>query len=341
MKLLTIAIPVYNTEKYIKRCLDSLLIDEIIDDLEIILVNDGSTDNSIDILNQYQKNYPSSITVIDKPNGGHGSTINAALKIATGKYFKVLDSDDWLDSYNFIDFIKLLKNCDEDVVASSYTEEYTYSGIRVPYDYKKVKNNVSIKFDSLKNKDMAEIYFPMASATYKLEILKKCKLELYENSFYVDMQYNIMPIPFVKTVRYVDKPLYRYFIGRPTQSMSQESLTRNYLHHKKVLTFLVDYYTKYANSASKVQKEYMNFMATSMIYTFFTIVCIQLKNKKLGYKTFKEFDKYLKNTNMELYESSNLYSQIKYSRKLKFINVRFFMNFFMKALNIMRKVRYR
>lgn len=341
MKLLTIAIPVYNTEKYVKRCLDSILINEIIDDLEIILVNDGSTDSSIKILTAYKDIYPNCITVIDKPNGGHGSTINAALKVATGKYFKVVDSDDWLDSYNFIDFIKTLKNCNEDVIASPYTEEYSYSGIHVTYDYKKVKNNVALNFNSLENQDIAEIYFPMASATYKLEILKKCKLELYENMFYVDMQYNIMPIPYIETVKYLDKPLYRYFIGRPTQSMSQENLAKNYLHHKKVVTFLIDYYAKFSTSISPVQKRYMRFLATSMIYTFFTIVCIQIKNKKLAYKTFKEFDTYLKNTSPELYMSSNLYSQIKYSRKLKFINVRFFMNTFMNLINIVSKVRYK
>lgn len=341
MKLLTIAIPVYNTEKYIKRCLDSLLVNGIIDDLEIIAVNDGSKDNSLQILNQYKNDYPNTIIVIDKPNGGHGSTINSALKIATGKYFKVLDSDDWLDSLNLIDFISTLRNCNEDVVVSSYTEEYTYSGIEVVYNYPKVKKNTTLKFNNLKNEDPVEIYFPMASATYKLDVLRECKLELFENSFYVDMQYNIMPIPYIKTVRYLDKPLYRYFIGRPSQSMSQESLTRNYLHHHKVLTFLIDYYNKFSTSSSLVQKEYMKFMTVSMIYTFFTIVCIKVNDKKLAYQTFKKFDACLKNTSQELYETSNIYSELKYSRMLKFINVRFFMNTFMRFLNIVRKVRYR
>ena len=94
-----------------------------------------------------------------------------------------------------------------------------------------------------------------------------------------------MPIPYIETVKYLDKPLYRYFIGRPTQSMSQENLAKNYLHHKKVVTFLIDYYAKFSTSISPVQKRYMRFLATSMIYTFFTIVCIQIKNKKLAYKT--------------------------------------------------------
>ena len=110
MKILSIAIPVYNTEKYIKRCMDSILLKEIIDDIEIILVNDGSKDNSINIMNEYKDSYPQSVVVIDKENGGHGSTINAALTVASGKYFRVLDSDDWFDSIDFITFVKNLKN---------------------------------------------------------------------------------------------------------------------------------------------------------------------------------------------------------------------------------------
>ena len=94
MKSLTILIPVYNTEKYIKRCLDSLLVPEVLDDIEIIVVSDGSKDHSAEIVREYVERYPDTIILIDKENGGHGSTINAGIAAATGKYFRVLDSDD-------------------------------------------------------------------------------------------------------------------------------------------------------------------------------------------------------------------------------------------------------
>lgn len=339
MKILTIAIPVYNTEKYIKRCLDSILLNDVLNDIEVITVNDGSKDNSIELLREYEKKYPETIVVIDKENGGHGSTINAALKIATGKYFKVLDSDDWLDSYNFIDFVNILKDCDEDVIASPHTEEYTYIGDSKLVDYSSMPINTTIKFGEIKEPTVEKFYIPMASSTYKLDVLKKCGLSLYENTFYVDMQYNIMPIPYIKTLRYLDKPLYRYFIGRPTQSMSQENLTRNYLHHKKVVTFVVKYYTDNEKKVSDVQREYMKFISSCMISTFFNIVCVQIKDKKLSYKTFKEFDKFLMETNKELYEYTNMYQDIRNSRKMKFLNVRYSMRFYIFAMKIIRKLR--
>lgn len=106
MKVLTILVPVYNTEKYISRCLDSILLKEILDDIEIITVSDGSKDNSAEIIKKYQKKYPDTVILIEKENGGHGSTINVGIKKATGKYFRVLDSDDWVNSIDFIKFVK-------------------------------------------------------------------------------------------------------------------------------------------------------------------------------------------------------------------------------------------
>ena len=93
MKILSIVVPTYNVEKYLERCIDSLVYDEkVLNDLEILIVNDGSKDNSLQIAKKYEKQYPNTIKVIDKENGGHGSTINAGLKVATGKYFRVIDS---------------------------------------------------------------------------------------------------------------------------------------------------------------------------------------------------------------------------------------------------------
>ena len=109
MKTLSVVVPVYNTENYIKRCLDFMLVDEIIDDLEVILVNDGSKDNSIKIMRDYESRFPESVVVVDKENGGHGSTINAGLKIASGKYFRVIDSDDWVNRCRFCETYNEIK----------------------------------------------------------------------------------------------------------------------------------------------------------------------------------------------------------------------------------------
>lgn len=340
MKILTIIVPVYNTEKYLVRCLESVTPKEVIEDIEILLVNDGSKDGSLHILTEYANKFPASIKVIDKENGGHGSTINAGLKEAQGKYIKVLDSDDWFDTPGFIAFVQKLKQVDEDVIVVPYTEEYTYIPNTILYDHYPIESDTPFEWDDLKEENIEKVYFPMAAATYKTEILRKCGLQLFEKTFYVDMQYNIFPIPYISTVRYLKHPMYRYFIGRPAQSMSQENLTKNFKNHEKVLRFVVDYYSKFCDSVSEVQKSYMQYIASCMCFTFFNTVCIKLKDKRLAYSVITEFDNYLKKTNFELYQFTNAFGYLRYSRKLRFRNV-FFMNLFIKAIDLARKVRTR
>ena len=136
MKALTILIPVYNTEKYIKRCLDSLIVSEIMDDIEILVVNDGGKDHSVEIIQKYVDSYPETVRLIDKENGGHGSTINAGIKEAKGKYFRVLDSDDWFNSTDFVKFVNRLKSEDADLVVCDYRKEHTYNSKSEYFVYK-------------------------------------------------------------------------------------------------------------------------------------------------------------------------------------------------------------
>ncbi len=115
-KLLTVVVPAYNAEKYLKHNLDSLCIDGVLDELEIIVVDDGSTDNTADIIDSYADKYPQTIIPIHKENGGHGSGINTGIKHATGKYFRVIDADDWADAKDLRGLIKFIKdNLDKDI----------------------------------------------------------------------------------------------------------------------------------------------------------------------------------------------------------------------------------
>ena len=109
MKVLTVLVPTYNVEKYLRRCLDSLLLPEVFEEIEVLVVNDGSKDGSADIARAYEKKYPQTVVFVDKENGGHGSTINVGIEKAQGTYFKVLDSDDWVNIGDFIEFVKRLK----------------------------------------------------------------------------------------------------------------------------------------------------------------------------------------------------------------------------------------
>lgn len=124
MKIISIAIPTYNMEQWLNRCLDSVVVPEILDRIEIIVVNDGSRDRSSEIAHSYADKYPNSVVVIDKENGNYGSCVNKALEIATGKYFRILDADDWFDKTGFVDYVNRLESLTVDVVVTHYVKEF-------------------------------------------------------------------------------------------------------------------------------------------------------------------------------------------------------------------------
>lgn len=341
MKLLTIVVPVYNTEKYIKRCLDSLDNKEINDKIEVLIVSDGSKDNSINIAREYEKKYPNTFKIIEKENGGHGSTINKGLEIATGKYFRVIDSDDWVDNYNFIKYIKELEKIDTDLVVTDYSKELIYEGISEKLVYKNLVPSKEYNFDNFDLKLLEGEYFVMATSTYKTEVLRKSNLKLMEKTFYVDMQYNVVPVVNVNTFTYLDLDIYRYFIGRKSQSVNTASFVKNHLNHDKVTKYLVDYYNNLDKNISKIKREYIKIIINYTLFTHYSIYCMYFTKKSEGYKLAKNFDKYLLKTSPELYKVSDV-SFIKIYRKLSFIPVFIVFNKLKEhVIKVMRRLRRR
>lgn len=339
MKILTIAIPVYNTEKYIKRCFDSILLNEIIDDIEVIAVNDGSKDKSLDILNKYKSLYPNTLIVINKENGGHGSTINKALETATGKYFRVLDSDDWFNSKDFIKLINKLKQFDADVVITNYSKEHIYNGYSEQINWQDLKENKIYNFDSINMDILNKEYFVMANSLYKTNVLRESKLKLLEKTFYVDMQYNVIPISCVKTFVYFNLDIYRYFIGRPDQSMNLKNFVKNRSNHEKVLKSLIEYYNTNITKLSSNKKDYISQILFYMLTTHYYIYCVYPeKGSKEMKKEIKEFDNYLKEKNADLYIMMNKIGHIRYNRRTKFLFVKIQPQFFSKSINAIGKL---
>lgn len=320
MKVLTVIVPVYNTEKYIKRCLDSLDNKEINDKLEVLIVSDGSKDNAINIAREYEERLPDTFKIIEKENGGHGSTINKGLELATGKYFRVLDSDDWVDNVDFVKFVQKLEKLDTDLVVTDYSKEFVYVGVTEKIVYKNLENNKKYDFDKFDLNILNGEYFVMATSTYKTEVLRKSNLKLMEKTFYVDMQYNVVPIVNVNNFVYLDLDIYRYFIGRKEQSVNTSSFVKNHLNHEKVVKFLIDYYSNLDKNISVNKINYIKMIIKYILFTHYSIYSLYFDKKKEGYKYIKEFDKYLFEKSRELYEVSNI-SYIKKYRKLKFIPV--------------------
>lgn len=234
-KRLSICLPSYNMEIYLERCMKSLLIPEIVDKLELIIVNDGSKDRTLEISNAYKSHFPDSIIVIDKPNGHYGSCINAALKVATGKYFRILDPDDWFESNNFRNLVYALEDRNEEAIFTRFTLQNERLGKVIE------QNDTGIVYD--KTLDLDEYIIPksclaMHNFTYRLDFLKKINYKQTEGICYTDTEYVYFPLCTAKTLYCFDFSLYQYYIGRNEQSMSVKSIINNYAHFEKVLNSL-------------------------------------------------------------------------------------------------------
>ena len=244
MKLLSIAIPCYNSAAYMENCIRSLLPGG--NEVEILIVDDGSTkDNTAQIADEYERRYPGICRAIHQENGGHGAAVNAGLKNATGIFFKVVDSDDWVngDAYRkVLDTLRqfVLGQDTLDMLITNFV--YEKQGAK----HKKVMNynlalpkNEPFTWDDVKV-FMAGQYILMHSVIYRTELLRKCGLELPEHTFYVDNIFVYQPLPHVRTMYYLDVNFYRYFIGRSDQSVNEQVMIGRIDQQIRVTKLMLD-----------------------------------------------------------------------------------------------------
>ena len=318
MKLLTVVIPVYNTARYLPRCLRSVLVPEALDRLELILINDGSTDSSGSILLKAARRYPGTVRVIDKENGGHGSAVNAGLRAATGRFFRVLDSDDWFDTPAFLRYLDALSSCDEDLIVTPYTQEYSWTKPRVCVRYAALSGKRSYALDEL---DLAGPvpYVSLAAATWKTELLRRCGLQLSEHCSYVDMQYILFPIPLVQRVRLINESVYRYFIGRTGQSMDPAQFLKNIPQHEQVLRSLIDFYAAQRPTLNAAARDYIERVISLMTYTHLELLCRRMPGRLAAFRRCRDFDAFLRQTAPEIYRRTDTNTEPRIYRRLGYL----------------------
>ena len=235
-KILTITIPSYNTEQYIRDIIPTYIDNRILEDIEILIVNDGSKDNTEEIANQFEAMFPESIKVINKENGGHGSTINTGIQYATGKYFKVIDGDDWVDTEQFVNFVLRLKECEADVVICPFVIVNDSTGEKTIRSIKNIEENKTLSFhDAILN---INDEYQLHSCTFKTNIIKQID-KIDEHCFYVDQEYILYPLHLIQTAIFFNYPVYQYRLGNETQSVSTTSMQRNREMHKRVIFSLL------------------------------------------------------------------------------------------------------
>lgn len=230
MKVLSICIPSYNMEAYLGRCVDSLLAEEILDKLEIIIVNDGSKDRTLEIANSYKARYPQSVVVVDKPNGHYGSTVNAALQVATGRYFRLLDADDWFNTETLIEFVGHLEQQDVDCFVTRYSVHFEAENKIVDQP-----TGLHSGLYTLDKFELPESFLMMHCLTWKLALLKDMNYRQTEGICYTDSQFVCFPMRHARTIYFLDRSLYQYHRGRSEQSVSRRSIARNFHHYELLL----------------------------------------------------------------------------------------------------------
>ncbi|MTK09103.1 MAG: glycosyltransferase family 2 protein [Hungatella sp.] len=269
MKLLSVAIPCYNSESYMRHCIESLLPGG--DEVEILIVDDGSTkDRTAEIADEYERNYPGICKAIHQENGGHGEAVNAGLRNASGIYFKVVDSDDWVDESAYMEILNTLRRFvygekTLDMLVSNFVYEKQGSNRKKVMNYRTaLPENQLIDWDDVKVFILGQ-YILMHSVIYRTELLKQCGLELPKHTFYVDNIFVYQPLPHVKTMYYLNVNFYRYFIGRDDQSVNEQVMIGRIDQQIRVTKLMLSYYDVMKIKQRKLRRYMVRYLEIMMV----------------------------------------------------------------------------
>ena len=298
-KVLTVSIAAYNVEKYLAKTLDSFICDKTVMDLfEVIIVNDGSKDDTCKIAKRYTEKYPDTFVLEDKKNGGYGSTINSSLAIARGRYYKLVDGDDWVDTEQFVELVKKLQTETADMVLTKYWQFNETDGstevITNAMEY------TGIIVSNIDNYTLSDD-LAMHQIAYRTALLKKIGMRITEKCFYTDLEYLIKPLPYIQTLTAYDLCVYVYRVGREGQSVQLNSWFKNIEQGITVTLNLAAYYESVKKDiTSNKMKRYIKNDVVSSARSKYVIISampndLNPKDKIMAY------DRRLKNVSEEIY----------------------------------------
>ena len=300
MKLLTFARPCYNSQDYMEHCIDSILPGG--DDVEILIIDDGSKDRTAEIADAYEAKYPGIVRAIHQENGGHGEAVNAGIRNATGLFFKVVDSDDWVNEEAYKQILKKLKEfaggpTTLDMMLANYV--YEKEGAY----HKKVMRQAGFPQDRVFTwSDIRHFhkghYILMHSVIYRTELLRACGLELPKHTFYVDNIYVYKPLPHVRTMYYMDVDFYRYFIGREDQSVNEKVMISRIDQQIRVNKIMIDDMDLHKVTNLKCRKYMINYL--EIITVVSTIMLIRSGTEE-NLEKKRELWKYIKDKDIALF----------------------------------------
>lgn len=302
MKTISFAVPCYNSAEYMDKCIESLL--ACGDDIEIVIVDDGSVkDNTAEKADEWQERYPDIIKAVHQQNGGHGCAVNTGLEAATGRYFKVVDSDDWLDADAMKPVMKYLRRQMElrdptDLVIGNYVYEKVYEGTRTVMRYRNVfPVNREFTWDEVGAFGPSQ-YLLMHSVIYRTDLLRDMGLELPKHTFYVDNIFVYEPLPHVQTMYYLDVDMYRYFIGRSDQSVNESVMMGRIDQQLRVTRIMIDAVDVTSIEQKRLRHYLENYLSMMMCICS---VFLRMRNTPEDEEKREEIWGYLKNSDPVLY----------------------------------------
>lgn len=287
-----------------ERCVDSLLKGG--EDVEIIIVNDGSSDETPAIADRYAKEYPTIIKAVHKENGGHGSAVNAGIDRASGLYFKVVDSDDWVKEEAYLKILETLRELTGgervlDMLISNFVYEKTGENRHKVMRFKHaLPVDEMFTWEDVKHFHKGQ-YILMHSVIFRTKLLRECGLKLPEHTFYVDNLYVFEPLPFVRNMYYLDVNFYRYFIGREDQSVNEEVMIGRIDQQITVNKLMIDYMIENKSRITASKRMYQYMVSYLDIITTVSSILLIRSNTKENLAKKKELWDYLKKKDWMLY----------------------------------------
>ena len=302
MKILTVAIPCYNSEEYMRKAIDHALVGG--EDVEVLVIDDGSQDHTLEIAEEYERLHPDVVRAIHQENKGHGGAVNTGIREAKGIYFKVCDSDDYLDYDSYMKMLDALRK----VITGPVTLDVMITNYI--YDKEGAKKKRMMRYlgsfpedrvftwDEIEKPLNAHRYVLMHSLTYRTELLRECGLVLPEHTFYVDNLVAFTPLMYVKTLYYLNVPLYRYYIGREDQSVNEDIMIKRIDQQLLVTKLMIDSYRPELVKKKNQAEMITHYLSIIMIVS--TILLLRIDTEE-SIKQRKELWDYLKKKDLFLY----------------------------------------
>lgn len=313
-KVLTVSIAAYNVEKYISQSLDSLLIPEVIDKIEVFVIDDGGNDNTLSIAEKYAEKYPDTVIPVHKENGGYGSTVTWSVEHANGRYFKLLDGDDWFTTKNLPMLIRRMENSDADAFVTNTAQVIEKEGSHDMYDFIRPLDGKKMFINEAENNPVVAMW----AYAFKTAIVKESFRPLPLHTLYTDQLFVMYSLSGVKTIEYFGEVIYNWRIGRNEQSNSVNSIRKHYQEIIDVSDMINTFFTKFKTIGNTRNQKYMLKRAAAY-YSNSIAMLLKLEKNNDNKKLIIDWEKKTKEIFPDIYEASFAARKLSLLRKSNYL----------------------